>query len=69
MSKSVGDNSDQRREPEDHVAEVNERNMRDQIGFEGAVKIKEDEQDNDGNDRAPELLLFGCIVGHVRYFG
>jgi hypothetical protein len=48
---------------------MNERNMRDQISFKGTIEVKEDEQDDDGDDPAPELLLFGCVVGHVRDFG
>jgi hypothetical protein len=39
---------------------MNERDMGDQISFEGAIEVKEDQQDDDGDDRAPKLLLFGC---------
>jgi hypothetical protein len=40
--------------------------VRDQVGLERAVEIKENKQNNDRDDPHQELLLFGSIVRHVR---
>jgi hypothetical protein len=66
MSESVSHDPDQRCEPEHHVAEVNERDVRDEIRLERAIKIEKDKKNDDRNEPDPELLLLGSIVCHVR---
>ena len=65
MGDRVDGDADQRREPENHVAEMDERYVRDQIGLERAIEIEKDEDDDDGNDADPELLLPGSVFRHV----
>jgi hypothetical protein len=36
-----------------------------QIGFERTIKIKENQEDDEGNEPNPELLLFGCLFRHI----
>jgi hypothetical protein len=66
VRERVGEDADKRREPEDHVVEVDVGDMGDQIGLERAVEIKENKEDDDRDDPSPELLLFGSIVHHFR---
>ena len=65
MGDRVDGDADQRREPEHHVAEMDERDVRDQIGLERAIEIEKDEDDDDGNNADPELLLPGSVFRHV----
>jgi hypothetical protein len=44
---------------------MDERYMRDQIGLERAIEIEKDEDDDDGNNADPELLLPGSVFRHV----
>jgi hypothetical protein len=45
---------------------MNERDMRDEIGLERAIKIQENKKNDDGNEPDPEPLLLGSIVRHIR---
>jgi hypothetical protein len=62
VRERVRQDADERREPEHHVAEMNEWDMRDEIRLERAIKVEKDKKDDDGNEPNPELLLLGGIV-------
>src|SRR5208337_1574930 len=66
VRERVGENADQRRKPENHVVEMDEWDVGEEIGLERAVEIEENEEDDDRDDPDPELLLFGSIVRHIR---
>jgi hypothetical protein len=69
MSERVGNDTDQAGEPEKHIAEMDERDVRDQVSLERAIEIKKDEEDDDSNDADPELLLLSGVVRHIRRLG
>jgi hypothetical protein len=66
VRERISENADQRRKPEHDIVEMDEWDVRDQIGLERAVEIKENKEDGGRDDPDPELLLLGSIVRHVR---
>jgi hypothetical protein len=69
MSERVGNDTDQAGEPEKHVAEMDEGDVRDEVSLKRAIEIKKNEQDDDSNDADPELLLLSGVVRHIRRLG
>ncbi len=67
VCESISSDANEGSEPEYDVVEMDERDVRDQIGLERAIEIKENKEDDDRDDPNPELLLFGGIVRHIRH--
>ena len=71
----VGDNADQGRKPEQHVAEMDVGDCGGQIVLEGLIEVEKNQQDDDPDEDCPELgapapcLLFGHVVLEVRQLG
>jgi hypothetical protein len=66
MGDGVDRNADQRSEPEDHIAEMDQRDVLDQVSLERAIEVEKDEKDDDRNNADPEMLLSGGVFRHVR---
>jgi hypothetical protein len=69
MSERVGNDTDHAGKPEKHIAEMDERDVRDEVSLERAIEIEKNEDDDDSNDADPELLLLSSVVRHVRRLG